>query len=256
MTILAEPLDEAKRIFESSSRRQVVLRLLGGIAVKLRCPSAQHSGLKRKYLDLDFVGLSKQSREIRKLFEEMGYEPRARFNAMMGGKRLIYNDLVNKRRVDIFLDVFEMSHKFDFRRRLFHDDYTLPLADLMATKLQIVQINDKDFRDVVSLFVDHELGSEDGEFINGQYISDLCANDWGIYKTFTINLAKVLVALQGYGLETSQAELVSSRVKKLVKMIEDAPKTLGWKLRARVGERVLWYELPEGDKLVVTDSSG
>ncbi|MDG7015999.1 MAG: hypothetical protein JRM82_01335 [Nitrososphaerota archaeon] len=256
MSIIAEPLEEAKRIFETSSQRNVVLKLLGGMAVRMRCPSTQHVGLKREYLDLDFVGLSKQSRDIKKLFEEIGYEPRTRFNAMMGSKRLIFNDLVNNRRIDIFLDVFEMCHRFDFRNRLQLDRYTLPLADLLATKLQIVQINDKDFRDIVSLLFDHELGTRDGEVINGRYIADLCSNDWGVYKTFTMNLSKVPAAAETYGLGQSEVGLVKSRVEKLTKVIEDAPKTLGWKLRARVGERVPWYELPEGDKLVVTDSLG
>jgi hypothetical protein len=256
MTILAEPLEEAKRIFETSSQRKVTLRLLGGMAVRMRCPSTQISGLKRKYLDLDFVGLSKQSREVGKLFEEMGYEPRARFNALMGGKRLIFNDLINERRVDIFLDIFEMCHKFDFKDRLRLDEYTLPLADLLATKLQIVQINDKDFRDIVSLLIDHDLGSKEGEIINGEYLAGLCANDWGVYKTFSMNLSKVLAAAEGYSLDSSQISLVKSKVEALAKEIEDVPKTLSWKLRARVGERVPWYELPEGDKLVVTDSLG
>ena len=222
----------------------------------MRCPSTEHNGLKRKYLDLDFVGLSKQSGEIRKLFEEIGYEPRARFNALMGSKRLIFNDLLNNRRIDIFLDVFEMCHKFDFRNRLQLDSYTLPLADLLATKLQIVQINDKDFRDVVSLLIDHEIGDRDGEVINGKYIAGLCSDDWGVYKTFTTNLSKILAAAETYGLGSSELVLVKSKTERLTKMIEDIPKTLGWKLRARVGERVPWYELPEGDKLVVTDSLG
>jgi hypothetical protein len=254
MSILAEPLDEAKRIFETSAQRGVVLRLLGGIAVRMRCPSTQHAALKRKYLDLDFVGLSKQSRDIRKFFEEIGYEPRVRFNALMGSKRLIFNDLVNERRIDIFLDVFEMCHKFDFRERVRLDQYTLPLADLLATKLQIVQINDKDFRDVVSLLVDHDVGNGDGGMINGPYMASLCSNDWGVYKTFTMNLSKVQAVVEGYGLGSQEVAVVKSKIGRLSKLIEDAPKTLSWKLRARVGERVPWYELPEGDKLVVTDS--
>ncbi|MDG6898551.1 MAG: hypothetical protein JRN24_02305 [Nitrososphaerota archaeon] len=254
MPILANPLDEAKRIFEESSRRQAVLRLLGGVAVRMRCPSAVRDGLRRKYLDLDFVGLSKQSSAIKKLFEENGYEPRTRFNAMMGGKRLIFNDLVNERRTDIFLDVFEMSHKFDFRERLKLDSYTLPLADLLATKLQVVQISDKDFRDIVALFADHEVGSGEGEVINGNYIAALCSKDWGIYKTFTINLSKVQSAAEGYCLDASTLEAVKSRARELAEMIEASPKSLGWRLRARVGERVPWYELPEPDKPVVTDS--
>ncbi len=251
MSIPGRPEDEARRILEASSSRDVVLKLLGGIAISIRCPSADQDGFRRKYLDLDFVGHAKQSRAITTLFGEMGYQPREKFNAMMGAKRLIFNDLVNKRRSDIFLDVFEMCHKFDFRHRLNLEPYTLPLADLLATKLQIVQVNDKDFRDMTSLLLDHEIAAADGEAINGRYLAGLCANDWGIYKTFTTNLSKLLVAIDSYGVSAQDAGQVKARIGKLVQMIEDEPKSLAWKLRARVGERLPWYELPEPDKSVV-----
>jgi hypothetical protein len=248
------PQEEALRILDASSSGRVVLKLLGGVAIAIRCPSASQDGLRRKYLDLDFVGHVKQSGAISKLFREMGYQPRQRFNAMMGGKRLVFNDLVNQRRVDIFLDVFEMCHRFDFRQRVELEPRTLPLADLLATKLQIVQINEKDFSDVTSLLLDHEIGSGDGETINGPYIARLCASDWGMCKTFSMNLSKLRLALQSLPLPPVDSELVNSRIETLLRMIEEEPKSLGWKLRARVGERLPWYELPEADSAVVVDS--
>jgi hypothetical protein len=39
--------------------------------------------------------------------------------------------------------------------------------------------------------------------------------------------------------------LVASRLSKLSKQIEQAPKTARWKLRGRVGDRVRWYDEPE-----------
>jgi hypothetical protein len=179
LTPLPGLLDEAKRLLEASSDKKVVLKLVGGLAIAMRCPSASREGLRRNYVDADFVAHEKQSRAIGALFVEMGYQPRMRFNAMMGRKRLIFNDLADQRRVDIFLDVFEMCHKFNFSERLDLEPLTLPLADLLATKLQIVQVNDKDFRDLTTLFLDHDVGSGDGETINGAYLAKICANDWG-----------------------------------------------------------------------------
>jgi hypothetical protein len=246
--------DEAKRLLQASSKNRVVLRLLGGVAISLRCPSANLEGLRRKYVDLDFVGHEKQSKAITVFFKEMGYQPRERFNAMMGAKRLIFHDLANQRRVDIFLDVFEMSHKFDFKRRVELEPLTLPLADILATKLQIVQINDKDLKDMTTLILDHDVGEADGESINGSYLAELSATDWGIYKTFTMNLSKLQTSVSEYGLSTTDADIVRARIGKLVSKIEQEPKSLSWKLRARVGERVPWYELPEADKPMVVDS--
>jgi hypothetical protein len=254
LTALPRVEDEAKRLLQASSERRVVLRLLGGVAVAMRCPSATRAGLRRDYIDLDLVGHEKQSKAIKNFFAEMGYQPRERFNALMGRKRLIFNDLVNQRRVDIFLDVFEMSHRFDFAKRVELEAVTLPLADLLVTKLQIVQINDKDLRDMTMLILDHDVGSEDGETINGSYLARLCSNDWGVYKTFTLNLSKLEASLGGYGLSSSEIERARASIKGLAGLIEKEPKSLAWRLRARVGERKTWYELPEADQPVVAGS--
>jgi len=246
--------DEAKRLLQASSEKRLALKLLGGVAVAVRCPSASRSGLRRNYVDMDFIGHEKQSRAINGFFIEMGYQPRPRFNAMMGRKRLIFNDLANQRRVDIFLDVFEMCHRFNFAERVGLEALTLPIADLLATKLQIVQVNDKDFKDMTALFLDHEVGSGDGEMMNGPYIARLCSNDWGTHKTFTTNLSKLEMSVGDYGLTTSELDTTKARIAKLLEMIEREPKSLAWKMRARVGEKLPWYELPEADKPVVVGS--
>jgi hypothetical protein len=248
LTPLPGPLDEAKRLLQASSEKKVAIKLVGGLAIAMRCPSAGRDGLKRNYVDADFVAHEKQSKAIGEFFVQMGYHPRTRFNAMMGRKRLIFNDLANERRVDIFLDVFEMCHKFNFSERLDLEPLTLPLADLLATKLQIVQANDKDFRDMTALFLDHDVGSTDGETINGAYLAKVCANDWGVYKTFTMNLSKLENSVDIYGLSSSETDAVKARIRKLADMIEREPKSFAWKMRARVGEKKSWYELPEADK--------
>jgi hypothetical protein len=254
LTALPGVEDEARRLLQASAERKVVLRLLGGVGIALRCPSAREGGLRRNYVDMDFVGHEKQSKAIMEFFTAMEYQPRVRFNALMGRKRLIFNDLVNKRRVDIFLDVFEMSHKFDFSKRLALEAVTLPLADLLATKLQIYEINEKDFKDLTSLILDHDIGPGDGETINGHYLAKICAGDWGAYKTFTRNLTTLETMMEGFGLSATQLDTARQRIRKLVDLIEGEPKTLGWRMRARVGEKVPWYELPESDKSIVVDS--
>lgn len=254
MTPLAGLQDEARRLLQASSDKEVVLKLLGGVAIAMRCPSASRDRLRRNYVDMDFVGHEKQSRAIGDFFIEMGYQSRPRFNAMMGRKRLIFNDLANERRVDIFLDVFEMCHKFNFGERVGLEPLTLPLADLLATKLQIVQINEKDFRDLTALFLDHDVGSGDGEMINGTYLARLCSNDWGTYKTFTMNLATLGASIDIYGLTSPELDTARARIGKLVDMIEKEPKSFAWRLRARVGEKKTWYELPEVDKPFVVGS--
>lgn len=255
MSALPSVEDEARRLIRAASEKGVSLRLIGGVAVALRCPSARERGLRRTYADIDFVGHEKQSKAIASLFTAMGYRPRTRFNAMNGGKRLIFNDLVNRRRVDIFLDVFEMSHKFDLSGRLGLHALTLPLEDLVATKLQIHDVEEKDFKDLAALFVDHSLGEGDGdgESIDAHYLAKICSGDWGAYKTFTANLSKLEAAIGGLGLAPSQLEAARRTIRGLTAAIQAEPKTVGWRMRARLGERVPWYEVPEADESVVVD---
>ncbi len=249
-------LEEADRILRSADAKGITLRVVGGVAVGIRCPSAANPPLSRRYVDIDVIGHRKESAKIGQLFRELGYSPRERFNAFQV-TRLVFNDLNNARRVDVFLDVFEMCHKFNFKNRIDLEKRTLPIADLLSTKLQIVEINEKDMKDIIAMLLDHELaGGDVQDGINASYMAKLCAEDWGIYKTFTTNLAKVPDFANRVGLDEEPRKRVVERADRLAKAIEDAPKSVGWKMRATVGERKRWYELPEADKEVVDSSMG
>lgn len=249
---MTDIVKEAERIIETAEKKQITLRLFGGLAVRFHSPSANHRVLARKYADIDFMGFKKQARGMKRLFLDLGYAPRDIFNALHGDTRLIFNDIDNERRVDIFLDVFEMCHKLEFKDRLLLDKYTIPLADLLATKLQVVEITEREYRDIISLLNDHEVSDSDApETINGKYLAKLCSQDWGIYKTFSINLGNISSALDQYKLDPEAEKTVRKRVQDLTSRMENEPKTLAWRLRARVGEKVQWYQLPEQDKEVV-----
>jgi len=249
MPPLAGAIEEAKRILEAAEQRKVTLRLFGGLAFYFSCPSTRDANLARNYLDIDLMGHSRQSREIWEVFHYLRYLPRERFNAMYGHKRLIFKDLENQRRVDVFLDSFEMCHRLDFRERLTIDRFTIPLADMLATKLQIVEINEKDLKDILSLLIDRELGDHDSPgVINGVYLAKLCSEDWGLYRTFTLNLDKLSSGLDTWNLEEDQKQAVISRIDKLRRMMDGTPKSLRWKINAKIGEKMRWYELPEADE--------
>ena len=251
MPPLADLVSEANRINEAAESKNITLKLFGGVSFFMRCPSAKHRSLQRSYVDIDFMGYSKQSKDIKRLFPELGYVGRDRFNAMMGHQRLVFNDVENGRRVDIFLDVFEMCHKLNLKDRIKIDSRTIPLADMLATKLQIVEINEKDIKDILSVLVDFGVADTDEGAINGPYLAKLCSDDWGLYKTFTMNLDRILEGLPERELEPGEKEAVKARAERLRQAIENVPKSFGWKMRARIGERAVWYELPEADKEVV-----
>jgi Uncharacterised nucleotidyltransferase len=236
-----EITEEAVRILEAANDEGITLRLLGGLAIYLQSPSAKtNEQLKRSYKDLDFVTLSKDGAKTKALFAKLGYTGNKTFNALHGHQRLLFYDDQNGRQVDIFIDRMQMCHNIDFRSRLNTDKRTISLADLLLTKLQIVEVNEKDLLDVVALFVDHDVEDTD-RGINSAYISRLISNDWGLYKTLDLNLNKA----KAFAVERNFPEYVIERIDTLIANMEAQPKTLAWKARAMVGERVRWYELPE-----------
>lgn len=244
--------EETRRILSTAQERGITLRLVGGMAMRFHCKSAEHGPLARRYVDVDLVGHAKQSKQIKELFADLGYSPRRRFNAMHGDKRLVFNDLEHQRRADIFLDVFEMCHKFNFKDRLEIEPYTLPLVDLVATKLQVVQMTEREYKDLMCLLLDHPVGARDNpETINGGYLAKLASDDWGIYMTFRQTIENLIRALPAYGLGSEQQQVISERAQQILKMIEETPKSMRWKMRAKVGEKVPWYELPEADMEVL-----
>ena len=246
LTTEADILKEANRLISAAADNGITLRLLGGTAIGFRCPSSKRAAVSRKYPDIDLVGYRKQSRQIRELFSKLGYSPNEVFNALRSASRLMFFDLPNQRRVDIFLDYFEMCHKIDLKDRLALDPLTLTMADLLATKLQIFKTNEKDFKDIIALLLDHEVADTDkADAINGKRLADLCGHDWGIYKTFTLVLDKTAVMLDRFDLTPKDKEIVKERMKRITDLIEQEPKSMGWKARARVGEKVPWYKLPD-----------
>ncbi|HKM51574.1 MAG TPA: hypothetical protein VJZ75_10400 [Candidatus Bathyarchaeia archaeon] len=248
---LKEADREAIRIIERAQENGLTLRLIGGIAIKVRCKSAQHRALARDYADIDFVGCQKQRKQLKSFIPELGYQSRELFNAMQG-ERLIFNDMKNTRRLDIFLNKLNMCHKFDFKNRLQQHELTLSPADLLMTKIQVVEATEKEVKDILALMLDFPIVEKDEkDAINGVYVASICADDWGIYKTFTINIDKILQLLPSYMDDSKNTGIVKQRLEELRRMIIDAPKSASWKLRSVIGEKKRWYELPEADRAIV-----
>jgi hypothetical protein len=138
-----------------------------------------------------------------------------------------------------------MSHQIPFGDRLALEPVTVPLAELLLTKLQVVQLNEKDVRDALALLHDHPVEESDGDAINAAQVARLCASDWGLWRTFTANLAALEGHLDRYELPEESKGRIVERIEGLQERIEQEPKPLGWRMRAKIGDRKRWYELPE-----------
>jgi len=241
--IAADVVSEGQRLLACAARADVPLRLLGGVAIKLRAPGELLPAFQRTYGDLDFVTAKKGADRAAELFRNEGYEPHVAFNALHGRERLLFFDVDHDRQVDVFVGAFAMSHKIPLDARLEVDPVSIPLAELLLTKLQIAQLNEKDIRDALALLEGHPVGDADGETVNAGRIAALCAADWGLWRTITGNLDTCCALAPGY--DVPDRGEVEARLQELLHRIEAEPKTRSWKLRARIGERKRWYELPE-----------
>ena len=218
------------------------VKLVGGAAVNLHSPSARQAPLKRKYGDLDFVAPSKQQAAVQKLFDSLGYEGERRFNTLNGHQRLLYLDGVNGRQVDVFIDRMKMCHIIELAGRLGHDGPTLTPVDLLISKLQVYEVNQKDLVDSIALLLDHPVGDHDNDVINATYLAKLTSEDWGLYRTLQLNTERVRNAAKDFDVDRAR---VNERLDEIWSRIESQPKSVRWKMRARVGDRVSWYQLPE-----------
>jgi Uncharacterised nucleotidyltransferase len=243
--IQSDVFDEAVRLLGAADRAGVRVRALGGMAIVLHVGDLLHPAFRRDIKDIDLATPKKDGRKLAEFLSDQGYEPNKTFNAMHGARRLLFYDEPNGRQIDVFVGTFEMCHQLPLEERLDVEPMTLPLADLTLTKLQIVKLNRKDAYDLYSLLLTHEVADHDDETINSAWIAALCGRDWGLFRTVQLNLERLQSQLDVPELAPDQIEVIRARLRQLQDAIEQAPKTGKWKMRARVGDRVRWYEDPE-----------
>ena len=222
-------------------------RLIGGVAIWVRASPAARAALGRDYPDIDLVAHKRQSRALRTVLEDGGYQPERVFNATHGARRLLYHSPDGRWQVDVFLDTFEMSHTLDLGARLDTEPETLAATELLLTKLQIAEVNAKDISDTAMLLWDHEPvpGADGPQRLNLAQLARVCGADWGLYTTVTDNLAACSSQLGQLVADESARATIQERIEIIRKGLDAAPKSLAWRMRAKVGRRVRWYELPE-----------
>ena len=243
-----ELLAAAAEVIGAAETVGATLRLLGGVAVFQLAPSASRPPLARRYHDFDVVVPARQGALAARVFREAGYTEDRHFNALHGAQRLIFaspRGFV----VDVVVGTFRMCHELDLGRDLPGSGLTIRPADLLLTKLQIVQIEEKDLLDAVALLTDLPMEGPAGATVSaatidmGRFVGPL-AGDWGFYHTVEQNLPKVMsFARDQLGAPGAQPVVDSGR--RLTEAMQAAPKSMRWKIRSRAGERVTWYELPE-----------
>ena len=224
-----ELLEEGAALAESTQVEGATLRLLGGAAIIMHCSGPPH----REMGDLDAVTRRADVPQLTRVLQQRGYQPETRFSALHGDRRLIFHGGAGK--LDIFVDTFDVCHKIELAGRLPLDSPTIPATDLLLTKLQVVELTEKDATDLAELLGHHASGSGPGDHVDVPYLEDLVADDWGLWRTLTGTLTRL----------PELHAAVAEQARALRQLLDDAPKGRGFRLRARLGERKRWYELPD-----------
>jgi hypothetical protein len=240
-------VQEARRLIQAAGAADVPVRLVGGLAVRLHAEPL-HPAFAREYKDVDLVTVRRAGADVGALLESLGYVGAPEFNALNGHRRLMYGDEHTGRRIDVFVGEFRMCHSIPITERIERDPTTLPLAELLLTKLQIVELNDRDALDAAALLHHHDVADHDEDAVNAARVAEMCAADWGLWRTTSMNLERVgerIEHLAGRGLTAGEREAIRERLAELRARIDAEPKPRAWRLRDRVGDRKRWYELPE-----------
>jgi hypothetical protein len=250
-----ELMVEARRIVDAGNERGLVLRLTGGLAVRHYAIDLEFA--ERAYSDIDLVGLARQAGGIGELFGDLGYlENTMVTTATLSSQRQYFKPALTAPsptgpppldHVDVFLDWMKMDHAIDFRDRLHLNTYAIDPADLFLSKLQIQRLNEKDAHDVITLCKDVYVDFEPHPgVLDLEHVADTCARDWGLYVDVMTNIDAVLENLAGYDLSPREVARIGRTLELAQNMMTEHTKSLRWRLRARLGKRLRWYNVVEG----------
>ncbi len=249
--IIEDFYTERTRILDAlktHENQHMVMRLIGALAFRTHCPQFGYiqDKLGREFTDFDFASYPRFFKDIIRVLTELGYQEDKQVTQLFGDKRMIFHDPAFGRHIDVFFNTLEFCHLISFVGRLEVEQYTLPLAELLLEKMQIVQINEKDVIDSIMLLREHPLGDTDLETINASLITQILSNDWGFWRTVTGNLKLLDEKLGQYVSLTDQDRaVVHERIGDLLQRIDTSPKSLRWKARSKIGERMKWYKVVE-----------
>jgi len=235
--------NELNFILSACENEGILARTLGSLAFHIHCP--QHhklENLSRPYGDIDLASYSVYSKQIRDILTAQGYEENRKIFVLSEAKRAVFYKSDNLR-VEVFYDKLDFCHEISWKDRLHVDSPTIPLAEMFLEKTQIFHINEKDVINLIMLLLEHPLGETEKETINIKLIARLCAEEWGLWRTTTMNLGKVKHFAQGYEqLTPEQKSRVETQVNEILLRLYSEPKSFAWKVRDQMGDRVKWYK--------------
>jgi hypothetical protein len=228
----------AEQLISEATEHGMTLRLVGSLGVRLHCEPMRRAldHVKRLPKDIDIVCRRRDGTRLQKHLEERGFEVDRDLLIAMEGHRYAFHHPQRALEIDVFVDRLDFCHTIDMRRRLGEHPLTVSVEDLLLHKLQVVEPTEGDLIDLNALLRIHDVadGSNDPEIMDAQYIARLLAADWGFWRTATGNLERLR--------QMADNDAVRHPINRLLEFIELHPKTVKWRLRARIGDRLQWWQ--------------
>jgi hypothetical protein len=238
---------ESQRVIEAAKEKTIDLRVTGSVGVHMHCAKSRGWMVPPSVPVIELVGRQEQGESLVALLAHLGYEPRMRLFEMRGIRHFIIHKAKSDIVLHVFLDAYEVFHRVEFLDVLTREALTLPPTHLLLSSLQVVDANEMVLREVGALLSEHDLGvGSQPEALDAPHVTDVCAEDWGWFRTATTNLEMLMQVLPFWN-DLPDRERLRDRIGRLRKSIEGAPKSMRWQMRARVGESVRWYQSPIRD---------
>ena len=239
--------DEAVEIVTGAGQIGVTLRVVGSGGIRIHCaaPAAAMDRLGRPAKDIDFIVPKADRKGMRGFLEARGYLVDRDLLVAMEGMRYSFTHPERRIEIDVFVERLQFNHTIEVLDRLDRHNMTIPLEGLLLQKLQIVNLTVTDLLDLQVLLGTHPVatGRADDEEIDSAHIATILAKDWGFHHTAVKNLHLVREAANadaGLGKECNDS--IRDRIDLLLSVVDGQAKSIVWRMRAKVGERLQWWE--------------
>jgi hypothetical protein len=240
---------ETTALVAGAAEAGMTVRVAGSMGIAMHCAEAAAAmdAAERRAKDIDVVVRQSDRGRLREWLEAHGWAVDRDVLIAMEGERFAFHHPGSGLDLDVFVERLAFCHTIELEDRFARHAATLPIEDLLLQKLQIHEPKPADAIDAAIVLATHDVGpgGDDGERIDCDYVAAVLARDWGFHRDATANLEAIAGAAARDGalpIAPDRAARARDGAGRLLDAIAAAKKTRGFRMRARVGERMQWWE--------------
>jgi len=214
-----------KKILSDCKENSIDIRLFGSVAL-LFLEFEREKNINefyREIADIDIIVRPNHIEAFESYFINQHYEVNRRIRMLYGNQRRSFR-LENGISIDVFIGNITLCQDIFILDRFDLSYPTITPADLFLTKIQKMELSEKDVFDI-NFILDY---INDSDY---QYIIDMSSKNWNWWKTFTTNIPELL--------KKNISDNSRKCLNDLLTGIDSSDKTISWKIRNIIGGK--WY---------------